>query len=452
MTGSAHPGWELLRRQVAQNRVDTVLLAVPDHLGRLKGKRHDARHFLDAVAADGAEMCAYVLATDMDMRPLDGFALTSLDVGYGDLRTVPDPGTVRLVPWMRRTVLVHADTFGTDGQPIPVAPRQMLRRQLGLLSARGLQAKVGIEAECVLFDDSYQAAHDSGYQGLRPLTWDNLDYALDHPPRLERFLNRLQTMLAAAALPVETLKTEAAAGQVEITFPYGDPMAAADGHLVLKHAMRALGQRAGISPTFMAAPAVGVASGCHLHLSLWREDRPVMADTGHHPSALTLNAIAGLLTVLPHLAPLHAPTVNSYKRYRPDTCAPINHTWGHDNRTCAIRVVGHGDSLHLEIRLPGADANPYLALTAALAAVQYGIDQRLQPPPPCPGNAYQDTHTPPVPRSLQEALQSMRDSPLPARLLGKDVAEHYTHAAQIEVDAHHEAITDAELRRGFARA
>lgn len=440
-----------LRERVAKGRVDTVLLAVPDHLGRLKGKRHAARHFLDNVATGGAEVCAYVLATDVDMRPLDGWALASWDTGYGDIQAVPDLSTIRQLPWMPRTALVHADAVHHDGRPVAVAPRQMLRHQLDLLAARGLHAKAGIETECVLFEGTYQEAEEAGYQGLRPLIRDNLDYALDHPPRLDRFLRGLQADLTGAALPVEAIKTEGAPGQLEITFPYGEPMQAADGHLVFKHATRTLGERAGIAPTFMAAPATSIASGCHLHLSLWRHEQPVMADPDGRRSTLTRRAVAGLLDALPHLAPLYAPTVNSYKRYRRGSFAPVNYTWGGDNRTCAVRVVGQGTGVHLEIRLAGADVNPYLLLTAVLAAVQHGLDHRLQPPPPCVGNAYLDS-APPVPTSLEEALRLMRDSTLAPRLLGKEVTEHYAHTAQTELDAHRETVTDAELRRGFSRA
>lgn len=442
-----------LRRRTDSGEVDTVLLALPDLQGRLKGKRHGARHFLDHVLTDGAEMCAYVLATDMDMRPLDGFALASWATGYGDLRLVPDPTTLRLLPWLPRTALLLADAVDEHGRPVEAAPRRMLRRRLDALAARGIHVRAGIETEYVLYQGTHARAHRRGYRKLRPAVTDNLDYALDHPAPLDQYFRELSAALAGAGLPVEAIKTEAALGQIEVTFPYGDALAAADGHLVFKHAARHLADRAGLAATFMAAPQTGVGNGLHLHLSFWTQDgEPLFPDEDGALSPLARQCVAGLLDALPALTPLYAPTVNSYKRFVPDSFAPTRYTWGRDNRTCAVRVVGHGRGLHLELRLPGADANPYLALTAALAAAQHGIDQDLKPPPAATGSAYQDTGSPSVPPTLQDALAVYLDGDLPARLLTPDVAAHHAHAARTELDGQRLQVTDAELRRGFSRA
>jgi glutamine synthetase len=446
-----------LRAQVASGQVDTVLLAVADGQGRLKGKEYDASVFLERTADGSApEMCAYVFATDVEMRPVDGYALTSWDAGYGDVRLVPDMDTARLLPWLPHTAVVLADVLGRDGRQLAVSPRTMLSRQLDALAERGLEARVGVETEFVLHHGSLAEAADRGFSGLTPVTWDNRDYSLDHPRDLTRFSRRLRSALAGAGRPVEAVKTEGAPGQVEVTFPYGDATAACDGHLLFKHAVRTIADRCRLAPTFMAAPADGVGSGCHLHLSLWQEGRPVMAedDGGHGTeelSALGRAAVAGLLEALPQLAPLYAPNVNSYKRYQEHSFAPTSFTWGRDNRSCAVRVVGHGDGLHLEIRLPGADANPYLALAAALAAVRHGVDRELRPPAPCTGDAYRDRTAPPVPRSLHEALPAFQHSRLAADLIGGDVVAHYAGAARIELDVHRTQVTDVERRRGFAQ-
>ncbi|MDX6351609.1 MAG: hypothetical protein QOF84_6399 [Streptomyces sp.] len=444
---------EELRRQVDSGEVDTVYLALPDLQGRLKGKRHGARHFLDHIAGEGAEMCAYVLATDMDMHPLDGFELVSWSTGYGDMRLVPDPATLRLLPWIPRTALLLADAVGEDDRPVEVSPRRMLRRRLDDLAARGIHVKAGIETEYILYEGTPAQAHKRGYRKLRPAVTDNLDYALDHPPAVDHYFRELSAGLSGAGLPVEAIKTEAALGQVEVTFPYGDALAAADGHLVFKHAAKHIAERAGLAATFMAAPETGVGNGLHLHLSLWTDDGvPLCADPEGNLSGLTRQVIAGLLDALPALTPLYAPTVNSYKRFAPDSFAPSRYTWGRDNRTCAVRVVGHGDGLHLEVRLPGADANPYLALTAALAAAQHGIDHDLKPPPPATGSAYQDAEAPSVAPTLHDALDAFRAGELPSRLLTPAVAAHYAHAARTELDGQRLQVTDADLRRGFSRA
>ncbi|MET9293483.1 glutamine synthetase family protein [Streptomyces sp. NPDC003077] len=441
-----------LRREVAAGRIDTVRVAVTDAQGRLKGKLYDAGHFLEQVADGGAEVCAYVLATDVDMRPLDGFALASWSSGYQDLRVRPDPRTIRRLPWQPGTALVHADAVTEDGRPVTVAPRQMLHHQLARLAALGLSVKAGLETEFVLYKGRYGELAETGYHGLRPVTEENLDYALDHDPVQDAYLRDLAVALAGAGLPVEAVKTESAPGQVEITFPYGDALAACDAHPLLKHAARTVGARAGLAPTFMAAPETGLGNGLHLHVSLWREDRPVLADPDGTPSALARQAIAGLLDLLPDLAPLYAPNTNSYKRFAPDSFAPTRLAWGMDNRTCAVRVVGHGDGLHLEVRVPGADANPYLALSAALAAVLHGIERDLRPPAPYEGSAYRADEVPRIPATLDDAVRAFAASEAAAGALGPEVVAHYAHLGRIELDVQRRTVTDAERARWFARA
>ncbi|MEW2578869.1 glutamine synthetase family protein [Streptomyces syringium] len=451
---SAEPGpttkADQLRQLIETGRIGTVLLAVPDLQGRLKGKAHDAPHYLEHIAGNGAEACAYVLATDVDMRPVDGYPLASWDTGYGDLRLMPDPQTLRILPWTPKAALVFADAVDTGGQPVEIAPRQVLRQQLAELAQMGMTAKVGLEAEFFLYPRDPARIADG--RPLAPVSPDNLDYALDHPTPLAPYLRTLPEHLRAAGMPVEAVKTEGAPGQVEVTFPYGDPLQACDNHLVFKHGARAVAHEQGLVPTFMAAPATDLASGLHIHLSLWNQDKPVLADSTGALSPTALQVVAGLLNALPQLTPLYAPTSNSYRRYRPASFAPTHFTWGHDNRTCAVRVSGHGRGRHLEIRLPGADANPYLALAAVLAATLHGIRQALTPPSPITGNAYQATGHTPIPASLEQALTAYTKGHLAAHLLTPPVARHYQNAAQVELDALRYAVPDTERQRGFTRA
>ncbi|MEV0370595.1 glutamine synthetase family protein [Streptomyces sp. NPDC050636] len=425
---------------------------MPDLQGRLKGKRYDARHFLERVAGGHASMCAYLLATDVGMRPVDGFALTSWENGYADLKVVPDMDTLRPVPWLPRTVLALGDARTPDGQPVEVAPRQILRTQIERLANHGLQAQVGLESEFLLYEDHVTNRPHQAATPPCPVTTMNLDYALDHPPVLDRFLRRLQSALARAGSPVEAVKTEAGPGQVEVTFPYGPVMEACDVHVLLKHASRTLAARSGLTATFMAAPETGVASGLHLHISLWRDGTSalVMPDGGLSPTGR--HAIAGLVAALPVLAPLYAPNTNSYRRYTAASFAPTRMTWGRDNRTCAVRVVGHGKGLHLEVRVPGADANPYLATAAVLAAIAYGLDRTPPLPPKRPGNANQDTTAPPLPRTLEEALVAFGESTIAEARLGREVVQHYAHLAQVELDHQRSLVPDTERGRWLHHA
>ncbi|MCW8095844.1 glutamine synthetase family protein [Streptomyces tauricus] len=447
---------EELDRLVRDRQITTVMVAVPDIQGRLKGKRLDAQTFLDRLP-DGPEMCRYVLATDLDMNPQPGYDLTGWHDGFGDLRVVPDRGTIRRLNYLPRTVLVHGDAVHPDGSPVEIAPRQILRRQIEKLAALGLKAKVGIESEFMLYRHTAAQARRRGYQGLTPVSPHNLDYALDHPVALSGFFDHLHDALRAAGAPPEAIKTEGAPGQIEVTWPYedpyGDPLRACDAYTVHQHAVRQIAERHGMVPTFMAAPQTGVGSGMHLHVSLWHGDEPVFHTL--RPSELPArlqHSIAGLIENLPYMGPLYAPTPNSYRRFRPHSFAPTNFSWGRDNRTCAVRVTGHGTHPHLENRVPGADANPYLALAATLASIAHGIRTEPKLPEPCTGDAYHATEPLPVPQTLDEALTDFANSQLAQEAFGSRVVEHYTRAGEIELAAVKDQVTDVELKRGLDRA
>ncbi|WP_326731884.1 glutamine synthetase family protein [Streptomyces phaeochromogenes] len=449
-----------LKTAVDSGDVTTVLLAVPNMLGQLKGKRLDARGFLQTItkqtqdgAKAGTEMCAYVLATNVDMEPLEGFELAGWETGFGDFRVVPDLATIRRVPYMPGAVLIHADALHHSGLPIDAAPRAMLRTQIDRLTKLGLAVKVGLESEFMLYQGTAQQAHAAGYRALEPVAPHNLDYALDHPVALTDFFDDLENVLRDAGTPVEAVKTEGAAGQIEVTFPYGEAMAACDAYTVYKHAVKHLGGRHTMTPTFMASPRTELGSGLHLHLSLWRDGRNAFAipDEGELPETMQ-EAVAGLLSGLPHLAPLYAPNVNSYKRFRLRSFAPTHFSWGRDNRGCAIRVIGHGDGAHLEVRLAGADANPYLALAAALAAIHHGLTNGPEFPPETRGDAYRTDDGLPAPADLVEALADFRSSKIALDAFGPAVVRHYACAARHEIRWHSHRVTDAERERGFLRA
>ncbi|WP_405466710.1 glutamine synthetase family protein [Streptomyces jietaisiensis] len=441
---SGHLSREALSTLVAGRDVTEIVLAVPDMQGRLQGKLFNADVFLERLTG-GVEMCAYLLATDIDMTPLDGFALAGWEQGFGDFLVQPDWNTTRLFPGRSGTVLLLGTPLrpGHTTQPLDVAPRRMLQTQLDRVRDFGYLVKVGVESEFVLYKQSPQ--------GLKP-AWDhNLDYALHHPPAATDFLRRLSDVLHEAGIRYEAVKTEGAPGQVEVSFAYTDATAACDDYTLYRYLVTELAQRHDMTAAFMAAPETGIGSGLHLHLSLWTPDgEPAFTRYEQRDlPPLMEQAIAGLVSGLPHLAPLYAPTVNSYKRYRPHSFAPTRYTWGTDHRGCAIRVTGHGPGARVEVRLAGADANAYLALTAYLAALTHGLDNALAPPPPCTHDAYQDTQAIPVHRDLAQAVQYFRHSTFAHTLLGEDVVRHYAQAAQTESDWHRTHVTDLERHRAI---
>ena len=433
---------EELRDLVGTRRITEIMLAMTDMQGRLKGKTFSAPVFLEKMTG-GAEMCSYLLATDTGMNPLEGVELTGWNQGFGDFLVLPDLGTARVLPTRPGTVIMIGAPVHHDGTPLQVDPRHMLRTQLDRMRALGHEVKAGVESEFVLLTD--------GESGPVPAWNGNLDYALDLPPAAASFSQHLSSALADAGIPYEAFKPEGAPGQAEVTFPYGDALDACDHYAVFRLLARDVAGYDDLVPAFMAAPQTGTGSGLHLHLSLWTEHGDPGFD--HHPGQdlppLMKHAIAGLTSLLPHLAPLYWPGVNSYKRLRPHSFAPTRYNWGIDHRGCAVRVTGHGRRARLEVRLAGSDANAYLALAAYTAAMAHGIEEKLEPRPACEGDAYQDTSAIPVYADLADALQHFEHSTAAHRLFGEDVVGHYAHAARAELDWHRSHVTDTERHRGI---
>ncbi|MFD9562193.1 glutamine synthetase family protein [Streptomyces sp. NPDC059994] len=433
-----------LARRVEAGDVEWVLLLTPDLQGRLQGKTHDAVQFLGAFDGEW-RMCSYSLACDVDMQPL---RTGVFDETYPDLLLQPDTDTIRLLPWRPRTALVLADALTPDGQAIAFAPRQLLRDQLdGLESTHHLQVAVGLEAEFVL----YQASEDGN--PMAP-AWDgDRDYGLASPHTDLYYIQSLQHRLKQAGLPTQAVKLESAPGQVEVTFPHDTALRACDGHTILKVAAREVAAPFQLVPSWMAAPQTGVGSGLHLHLSLTDDTGSRMTNPDGSPSAILRHAVAGLLELMPHLAPLYAPNTNSYRRYS-SAFAPSTYTWGHDNRTCAVRVTGSGASLRLEVRLAGADANPYCATAAAVAAIRHGLDHQLEPPPPCRTDAatLSIAQAPPVPADLDQAATAFQSSTALAKLLPPEAVQQYAALARQEAAWARPQVPDTERERWLTRA
>ncbi|MVO90173.1 glutamine synthetase [Streptomyces sp. p1417] len=445
-------GIEELRALVASGEIDTVVLAFPDMQGRLQGKRFAARFFLDEVLEHGTEGCNYLLAVDAEMNTVDGFAMSSWDRGYGDFAMHADIGTLRRVPWNEGTALLMADLAWADGEPVVAAPRQILRRQLDRLAELGYTAHVGTELEFIVFKDTYEQAWDAGYQGLTPANQYNIDYSVLGTGRIEPLLRRIRNEMAAAGLTVESAKGECNPGQHEIVFRYDEALVTCDQHAIYKTGAKEIAAQEGVSLTFMAKYNKREGNSCHIHLSL-QDAEGTNAMAGDGPggmSPLMRHFLAGQLAALRDFSLLYAPHINSYKRFQPGTFAPTAAAWGHDNRTCALRVVGHGRSMRFENRLPGGDVNPYLAVAGLIAAGLHGVEQQLELPDACTGNAYTADYAH-VPTTLREAAELWENSPAAKAAFGDEVVAHYRNMARVELEAFDAAVTDWELRRSFER-
>ncbi|MEJ2852048.1 MULTISPECIES: glutamine synthetase family protein [unclassified Saccharothrix] len=439
-----------LRELVDAGEIDTVLVAIVDMQGRLQGKRCAARYFLDEVVAHAAEGCNYLLAVDVDMNTVAGYAMSSWDRGYGDFVMKPDLSTLRRVPWHEGTALVMCDIEWENGEPVVASPRQILRRQLDRLAERGLQAFVGTELEFIVFDDTYEEAWRRGYRDLTPSNQYNVDYSLLGTARIEPLLRAIRNHMAGAGLEVESAKGECNPGQHEIAFRYKEALATCDNHSIYKTGAKEIASQHGKSLTFMAKYNEREGNSCHIHLSLRSADgEPVFAE-GHGMSGLMKSFLAGQLAGLRELTYFLAPNVNSYKRFVPGSFAPTAVAWGRDNRTCALRVVGHGQSLRFENRVPGGDVNPYLAVAALIAAGLHGVENDLQLEDAFEGNAYgSDRAT--VPTTLRDAASLLAQSGIAREAFGKDVVDHYLNAARVELAAYDSTVTDWERIRGFER-
>ncbi|HWT25307.1 MAG TPA: glutamine synthetase family protein [Solirubrobacteraceae bacterium] len=436
-----------LRGAVADGSVDTVILAFCDMQGRLQGKRLVGHHFVEDVLAHDAEACNYLLAVDVDMSTVSGYAMSSWDTGYGDFVMKPDLATLRPVPWHPRTAMCMADLAWHDDAPVAASPRQILRRQLDRLAERGWIALAATELEFIVFRDSYETAWRKAYRDLEPANYYNVDYSILGTSRVEPLLGRIRRDVAAAALPVENSKGECNFGQHEINFTYEGALGAADTHTIYKNAAKEIAAQEGMAITFMAKFDEREGNSCHVHLSLREEDgTPLFAE---RPEIFD-RFLAGQLACLRELTLFLAPNVNSYKRYAEGSFAPTAIAWGRDNRTCALRVVGHGAGLRVENRVAGGDVNPYLALAAMIAGGLHGIDEGLEPEPVFEGNAYA-ADKPRVPGTLREARELFAASDVAREAFGEDVVAHYLNNADVELRAFDAAVTDWERFRGFER-
>ncbi|WGL50855.1 glutamine synthetase family protein [Nocardioides sp. BP30] len=452
LRNNRHLSAEALRTAIEAGDIDTVVVAFTDMQGRLQGKRLHGHYFVDHVLGHGTEGCNYLLAVDVEMNTVDGYAISSWERGYGDMEFVLDERTIRRLTHLPGTALVQCDLVWPDGQPVVQSPRAILARQLDRLAERGWIALAGTELEFIAFEDTYEAAARADWQQLTPVNGYNVDYSILGTSRVEPLIRDIRTHMYAAGLDVEGSKGECNDGQHEIGFLYADALTTADNHVVYKNAAKEIAAQHGRSLTFMAKYNQREGSSCHIHLSLRGADGSLIFWDGDQGRRTPLydRFVAGLLATMSELTLLYAPNINSYKRFAAGSFAPTAIAWGEDNRTCAVRLVGHGSGARLENRVPGADVNPYLALAAMIAGGLHGIDNDLPLPEALVGNAYA-SELPRVPATLLEAREVFAGSTFARAALGDEVVDHYVNMADVELAAYNATVTDWELRRGFER-
>jgi len=445
---------DALKEGVKNGSIDTVVVALTDMQGRLTGKRIHGQHFVDEVLKHGTEGCNYLLAVDVDMNTVQGYEMSSWERGYSDFALIPDLNTLRLIPWQEGAAMVLADVKWLDHTDVVASPRQILRKQIAALKDAGMKAMCGTELEFVLFTDTYEEAWNKAYRDLTPANQYNVDYSIMGGSRVEPLLRRIRLGMQGAGLIVESVKGECNFGQHEIAFKYSDALSNCDSHVIYKNGAKEIAAQEGYALTFMAKPNEKEGNSSHIHLSFrGLGDELVMVDESdkeHGMSELGRQFIAGQLAHMRELSILFAPNINSYKRYVPGSFAPTAIRWGRDNRTCAYRLVGHGQGLRLENRIPGGDVNPYLAVAGIIAAGLDGINKKLKVEPAFTGNAYA-SDSKRVPSSMQEALELWEKSSWVKETFGAEVQAHYANMARVELAAYGKAVTDWELFRNFER-
>ena len=437
-----------LKQEVADGTIDTVVVAFTDMQGRLMGKRVHAQYFVDEnIAEHGVEGCNYLLALDMEMDPIPGYSIASWEQGYGDFAMRPDLDTLRRIPWLEGTALVLCDVTWEDGSPVRPSPRQVLKAQVERARSLGYEPMIGSELEFYLLKESFEEAHAKHYRGLTPSVPYILDYHVLATTYDEPLLRQIRNGMCGAGITVESSKGEAWPGQQEVNFKFADAVTMADNHTIYKNGAKEIAHLNGCSITFMAKPDHSwIGSSCHIHTSLWRDDENAFAGG---PDVFK-QFLAGWIAGAKEMAIFLAPTINSYKRYAAGSWAPTTLAWGHDNRTCGFRIVGHGAAQRIETRIPGGDVNPYLAFAALIAAGLHGIEAGLELPPALEGNAY-ESDAERFPSTLREAIEALEHGEIARAALGNDVVDHYLNYACTEQRLFDEVVTCYERERLFER-
>jgi len=452
---------EQLKEMVKDGEIESVIMGFPDMYGRMMGKRFDADFFLDSAAKDGTHACDYLLACDMEMVPIPGFAYANWERGFGDFHMVVDWESLRIVSWQEGTAMVLCDIHDNKTHDlVSVAPRSVLRKQIAAAEEMGFPTIYSAtELEYYQYELSYREAHARNYQQklIRPSGDYMEDYHILQTSREEKYTSVFRRHLKASGIPTENSKGECGIGQHELNVRYASILPMADRHLVYKQCLKELADELGISVTFMAKPFTdATGSGCHVHMSVFNADgkNAFVGDEQLGPvkcSKLFQQFLAGWMKYTPDFMVFYAPTINSYKRFVSSSWAPTRLAWSYDNRTAGFRVVGSGQSLRIECRIAGADANPYLVFAASLASGLAGVRENLTPPPVFEGNIYEARQLAEVPKTLGAAVDLFANSDMAKKALGEEVVEHYAHFYRQEQAAYDKQVSEWERVRYFER-
>jgi glutamine synthetase len=446
-----------LKRLVADGAIETVIAVFPDMYGRLVGKRFAAGYFLEDVATNGMHACDYLLACDMEMDPVPGYAFTSWAKGYGDFRPVPDFSTMRVASWLEKSALVICDVYhDSKDELVPLAPRGILRKQVERAAKLGFLPMAASELELYVFKDSYETVAEKGFIKLEPIGRVIEDYHILQGTKEEFLIGAIRSHLERSGVPVESSKGEWGPGQQEIGLRYADAIEMADRHAIYKHAAKEIAWAAGRAVTFMAKWDERYAgSSCHIHMSLWdAKGKKALFDGDEQLGPIKCSPtfrwfLGGWMAHIRELFAFYAPYPASYKRYVAGSFAPTGVAWSYDNRTAGFRIVGHGSALRIECRAAGADANPYLAFAATLAAGLDGIANKTEPPPAFDGDIYSAQGLTQMPHSLNESIALLQSSAFAREAFGSDVVEHYLHFFKTEQRKFDSVVTDWERKRYF---
>ncbi len=449
---------DTLRKAVAGGEIDTVIVALVDMAGQLIGKRFHAQFFVDSAHAE-THACNYLLANDIDMEPVPGYAAASWAQGYGDFVLKPDMATLRVLPWAPGTALVLADVLDHHHhEDVPHSPRAILKRQIKRLAEKKMTAFFASELEFYLFDESYESIHNKGYRDPKTAAYYIEDYHIFQTAKEEPVMRAIRNGLQGAGIPVENSKGEWGPGQAEINVRYAEALEMADRHVIIKNAIKEIAYAQGKAVTFMSKWRYDLAgSSSHVHGSLWDAagKKPLFFDpkAEHGMSTLMRQYMAGQLAYARDITYFLAPFINSYKRFQVGTFAPTRAVWSNDNRTAGFRLCGENSkAIRVECRIGGADLNPYLAFAALIAAGLAGIEQKMELEAPFVGDAYAGAKLREIPKTLREATETLRKSKMLRQAFGDQVVDHYLHAAEWEQLEYDRRVTDWELKRGFERS
>ena len=446
-----------LREKVESGEVETVVAMFTDLYGRPMGKRVVAEFFLEHTAEKGMHACDYLLTVDMPMEPIPGYKYANWEKGYGDFHCVVDLSTLRMADWLDRTAIVICDVANEKThEPVTVAPRSILNRQVQAARDAGYLVQASSELEYFIYEETYKSARDKNYMNLEHFGAYIEDYHILQGTREEVLNAVVRKALANSGIPVEFTKGEWGPGQHELNIRYAEIQTMADRHTLYKQCFKDVAHQLGMAVTFMAKPDHRYAgSSGHLHLSLWDAEGKRNLFVGDTPLGPVTGSnefrwfLGGWIAHAREMMAFYAPTINSYKRYQSGSWAPTSLAWSYDNRTAGFRVVGHGSAQRIESRIPGADINPYLAYAAALASGLDGIRNQIEPPAIFEGDVYSAAHLPKVPMNLRESIRELERSAFAREALGEDVVEHYLHFFKTEQASFDKAVTNWERERYF---